>query len=341
MSRLVEIRKKSPIITSVIFTVILVVLLMGLQYLLTFLMLFSPDFMDFATENAFLIQLIIEALFFVLAIVGMKLFGKEDMFTYRRVGFFKGLVPGMYFIFAPLVTLVSSMAPMLTSSEPVSFKSPFQIISWVVCVFAIGLAEEMFCRGIIGGMIFEKYATDAVGVWFSVIMTSFVFSLLHLTNLTSADPAGVIVQVVANLVQGMLLTAIYFRSQNLWSVIFIHAWLDMIGTATAGLFNTGASVEGIISGYRPMMLMGIPVQIGITCLILRNSKIREMLGQQDIKGTPESKKRFRIVVIIAGVILGAAIIWGITDYVNYIFENIMPSVSEAAKSLGNLKDILK
>lgn len=92
----------------------------------------------------------------------------------------------------------------------------------VVYLLAIGLGEELVARGFIFGVL-EKY-----GKWIAVLLSSFVFGLMHLNLYTGSDwdPYNAIYHVVSTTGFGILACAVMMATRSIWPAILMHAFSD-------------------------------------------------------------------------------------------------------------------
>lgn len=106
-----------------------------------------------------------------------------------------------------------------------------------------GLCEEVICRIVPLSIVMrhpDKKNTTKV-----IIITSIFFGLLHCMNLIAgADPVATLWQVLYATGIGVLLSVIYVRTGNLWSVILLHTLVDTASFLWA--VNQGANA-GVLS----------------------------------------------------------------------------------------------
>ena len=209
----------------------------------------------------------------LLAYVVLRQCGRGDVLFAKGIGFAKGLAVGGYF----LVVGVISAAYQFASYEGERLLRPgYEIAIFAVCMFLVGMTEEFLCRGTIAGLLLEHYGATKQGVWKSVIVSGILFGAAHLTNLAGADPVGVFVQCIVAGMMGMAFAAIYFRSGNIWVVVFLHGFVDLCGLITSGLYGTGGAAE-VISGYQLVQLVGVVYYVILLAVLLRKKKMNEIL----------------------------------------------------------------
>lgn len=165
---------------------------------------------------------LIEAVLASLVLIVMLLFKNSYVFTQPREKFSKGLFYGLYYIIiASFITFSSFMA--------VSFKfNGYSLLNVFVGCFLIGVAEEFLCRGWLLNEFLERYGDSKKGVWYSIIISGIIFGLFHLGNISSfgQNIPETISQVLSAAGTGIFLGLIYYKTKNIWSVIFLHGFWD-------------------------------------------------------------------------------------------------------------------
>ena len=163
-----------------------------------------------------------EAVLAALVLILMLLFKNSYVFTQQSEKFSKGLFYGLYYIIiASFITFSSFMA--------VAFKfNGYSLLNVFVGCFLIGVAEEFLCRGWLLNEFLERYGDSKKGVWYSIIISGIIFGLMHLGNISSfgQDIPETISQVLSTAGTGIFLGLIYYKTKNIWSVIFIHGFWD-------------------------------------------------------------------------------------------------------------------
>ena len=224
----------------------------------------------------YVLTLIQEALGFALVYGVVRVSGFGAVLRQRGCGFLRGLDVGLYPLV--LITLVAISSWVTARQEGLAFAPWYRMAAFCGTMLLIGLAEELPFRGLICGILLERFGTDRTGVWKTVLLSGGIFGVAHLTNLLGADPLGVFVQATVASVLGMLFAAIYLRTGNLWVTVVLHALMDFAGLLSTGLFESGAgdAVAEAISSYGlinllPVITYGIP-----TVFLLRKKKMHEI-----------------------------------------------------------------
>lgn len=102
------------------------------------------------------------------------------------------------------------------------FISPSNLPGAALCALAPGVFEEVIFRGI----LIDRLKESGRGSWYVLIASALVFGLIHLTNAAGMDLPSLLVQALYAIVVGLLLGAIYLRSDDIATVILAHAAID-------------------------------------------------------------------------------------------------------------------
>ncbi len=155
-------------------------------------------------------------------------------------------------------------------------RTPAQIIVYFLGMLSIGMVEELVFRGMVAESLIAKYGTTRAGIWKATVIGGVIFGVAHVTNIFSAAPFGVFVQVVVAAVLGMLFSAIYYRTGNLWICVLLHAGIDAASLLDTGLFESGTTIVDVVSSFSlvnltPCITYGLPV-----LFLLRRKKLPEV-----------------------------------------------------------------
>lgn len=106
------------------------------------------------------------------------------------------------------------------------------------------------------------------------------FGMCHMVNaFTGARLEGVIVQAVMASLLGILLGAIYLRTNSFWFVACLHAFNDFCALIPSGIYGID-NLTDTISGYSWINLAGAPVYLLVIGILLRRSKREEIKSGQ-------------------------------------------------------------
>lgn len=235
--------------------------------------------------NQFVIKVIQECLVISVTLLLLKVVGKTDVLSQKGCGIGKGLIIGVF----PLAINVFSGVVQLIGFSGKRILQPYLfVIFFILSVFLIGIAEELMFRGFIATLMIEKFGTGKRGIWRAAIVSAILFGCAHLSNLFSSAPVGVLIQVIAAATGGLLLTAVYFRSGNIWVVAIMHSCTDLAGGLISGLY--GIKLTDTISNYKAIDLLPCAVSLIIVLTLLRKRKLTEIEKHFCIRQKAELKK---------------------------------------------------
>ena len=96
-------------------------------------------------------------------------------------------------------------------------------LAYLVVGYALtGFMEEGLMRGIVLRVL------KPLGITRSVVLSSVLFALLHMTNFLFRSPFIVLAQMVGAFVHGIGLAAIRLRTNTIWFVVILHALHDLL-----------------------------------------------------------------------------------------------------------------
>ena len=332
---------RHPIAASLAVTVIFVAaMLLG-----SLLLYYAPPF--FLLNGAFLQQFVAETVICLVGIALIAIFGYGHIWN-QTEKFGKGLICGGYILIISVISAISGLSYEISTRGPdfARYLEPgWKLVVFLLTAFLIGLGEESFFRGVIANLFWDKHAKDPAGVWTATIYSGLIFGLMHVINLLSSEPVGVMVQMTGVIAMGMAFTAIYYRTKNLWVTIFLHAFLDFCALLPTALF--GGSIDSEISSYTPVTAITSSVPyIIVTMVLLRKKKMVEMLAADEsaigmipspdgqlvmsveIKSSPESRSSRAKAVVIA-LVIGLSLFFGcvaLSGGFGESFESVLDSM---------------
>lgn len=246
----------SLFVTDLIFTIVLVLL--------------RADFSALDTYLYSTLQELVGALVAVLFLVRTD---RAGLLRRRGSGFFNGLLVGMY----PLVFIGYNTFGSLLLGRPENgtLQPAVRICTFLANMAMVGVAEEFIFRGVIAQTLLEHFGTSRAGIWKACLLSGLFFGGAHLTNILSSAPFGVLMQCVFAGSLGVLFAAIYFRTGNLWVLIFLHGAQDAASLLAGGLYGT-ENMSTAVSSYDSTMLLSVLVYLIPTFFLLRKKKIGEV-----------------------------------------------------------------
>lgn len=227
---------------------------------------------DFDTMDGYLFGSVQEAVGLAVALLLLARTGRLDLLHRRGCGFLNGMLVGMYPLFFIGYTTVGTLA----FGRPDTPLLPLpRILTFMLNMILVGVAEELVFRGIIAQTLLERYGTARAGVWKACLVSGVLFGAAHLSNLLGSAPFGVLMQCVFAASLGVMLAAIYFRTGNLWVTVFLHSAMDIAAMLIGGLYGT-TSVAESVSGYDASRLLSVAVYLIPTVFLLRKKKLPEV-----------------------------------------------------------------
>ena len=265
-----RLRKAHPILFCVLAEVVFLASLFVTDLVFTIaLVLFRADFASIDTYLYSTLQELVGAMVAVLFLVRTD---RAGLLRRRGSGFFNGLLVGMY----PLFFIGYTAFGTLAFGRPDTPLLPLpRILTFILNMILVGVAEELVFRGIIAQTLLERYGTARAGVWKACLVSGVLFGAAHLSNLIGSEPFGVLMQCVFAASLGVMLAAIYFRTGNLWVTVFLHSAMDIAAMLIGGLYGT-TSVAESVSGYDASRLLSVAVYLIPTLFLLRKKKLPEV-----------------------------------------------------------------
>lgn len=264
-----RLRKKHPIGYCVGAEVIFLGVMMIVSFILTLGIVLFCD--DLSGVEEYLLTALQELAGVVVAVVLLKKTGELELLWRRGSGFLNGLLVGMY----PIVIIGNSAFSKLLDAPDDPLREGWRIACFFIGMSLVGVAEEFLFRAVIGQTLLEHFGTTQAGIWKACIVSGLLFGAAHLTNLLASEPFGVLMQCVFAASLGTLLTAVYYRTGNIWVTVFIHAAMDIASMLTGGLYGT-ENVVDTVSGYDASMLFSVVIYLVPTFFLLRKKKLGEV-----------------------------------------------------------------
>lgn len=238
------------------------------------------------TANPYIFMAINRIIKTFIGIFILKKLGKIDILKNKGKGFGYGVLLGAIMLIPNIYQTLLSIWYVLANEPELQ---PLGVIITMVCMFlTVGLYEELMFRGIILGVIDDYFGHKSAGaVWKTVILSGIFFGIFHLEGLTGNGVSFLYVLnlAIANVGAGIFWGAVYMRSRNLYSLMFLHA-VDDIFAAAVWLSIAGNSLQKAFSSsqvdFRWTFAMMI-VEILLAMFLLRKKKMAEIINPQPNK----------------------------------------------------------
>ena len=266
-----RLRSAHPILFCILAEVLFLGTLFVTDLVFSIVLLFAGA--NFTTMDTYLYSTLQELAGAAVMVLVLKKTGRAGILIRRGSGFFNGLLVGMY----PLVLIGYSFFVTLMFQRPEN--TPLlplgRILTFLLSMMMVGVAEEFVFRGVIAQTLLEHYGTSRGGIWKACIVSGLLFGAGHLTNILGSEPFGVLMQCLFAAALGVLFAAIYFRTGNLWVTVFLHGMMDISSMLIGGLYGTTTLAESV-SGYNITMLYSVVLYLVPLAFLLRKKKLPEV-----------------------------------------------------------------
>ncbi len=241
---------------------------------------------------------LVEGLRAAFIIIVLLAFGNKYIFTEKREKFKDSVLLGWPMLLLGGFYLVDSILTLRGTKVDIN-----AVINCIVLCFLIGVFEEFMCRGWLQNEFIERFKKNKHQVIMSIVLSSLVFGLMHITNIWASNQGvfGTIMQIMQATAAGVFLGSIYYKTKNIWSVVFIHAFYDFtIFIGEAGMLRD--CEPGIIS--TPMKVYDIVISLVIIAafiigsIIILRSEVGVKLLRTDTKTEVQNRKLAIITILL-------------------------------------------
>lgn len=222
-------------------------------------------------------------LLLLVILILMFLLHQMNVFTRDHGRLPTALIPGLYMI---ITSLLFSVIGLLGAD---GFQSKATIICSSLYFILVAVTEELIYRGVTADILLRTflfrsslYGKDICGqedrkaIWTATICSGLIFGLAHMSNMSSASVSGVLVQMLGAFLMGMVLVAVYYRTANIYVVIFMHAVNDISAAMPVTILKSDQNVSDVISGYGIMQIVSLIPYLIVLLVIMRPSKMEEI-----------------------------------------------------------------
>jgi hypothetical protein len=140
--------------------------------------------------------------------------------------------------------------------------NPMVIINAYAQVLVVSVAEVLVCWAVVGSVA-ESLLRDGRGRWVSVILAAFVASVLFgVYHFAHSPPFNTVGTVVFLSVIGLMTSAFFFVSRDVYGTIAFHNFLGIFGVINA------LDASGNLASFdRPVVLLLVMAVVAIAALI--------------------------------------------------------------------------
>ena len=276
-------------------------------------MLISLDLSSLAEYHKYGSDIIIELFYAILVLIVMLLFKNAYVFTNKKERLFKSLFMASPVILFSTIVLVTNVTSVSMSNPEVITSS--NIVSLLMLCALIGITEEFLCRGWLQNEFLERYGDTKKNVLISIVLSSFIFGVMHLTNVfsTSQNIFETLLQIVNAMSIGFLFGILYYKTKNIWSVIILHAFYDfsiMFGElATIKECTYGVATTKILAASSLSTLMLSAFWVLCALLVLKRCSF------PDQKASTAKLREFYLIII---PLMAFSFIFAVFPYENII-----------------------
>lgn len=265
---------------------------------------------------------IMEALWALCILVIMIYRGKSYVFTEKKEKFWKAVSLGVPIIIISVLSFVSS----LSSLDGIN---GLNLINLILFCTSIGIAEEFLCRGWLQNEFIERFGKDRKQVILSIILSALIFGFMHLSNLWTLDQSlfETILQIAQTTFVGILFGSIYYRTKNIWAVVFLHSFYDFsimlsevnsLRDCTSGIPNSSIMLYKIFASLLLISFYAI-----FSFLLLRKTKLNKVIDENyeisvdDENSDAKKSKISYILLVVLGILFFLPIQPNTEDYESY------------------------
>ena len=119
--------------------------------------------------------------------------------------------------------------PMATGALKLDTKWYLILLFALQCLL-VGMFEETAFRGCVFMLLLEKKHNTIKDVFYSIVMSSFIFGAIHIVNLfVGAGIVSVVLQLGYSFLIGSMCAVVLLVTKKIWLPIFIHAVFNFAG----------------------------------------------------------------------------------------------------------------
>lgn len=275
---------------------------------LTFVMNLIAGYIAFpAIEGKYALEFGMRLILTLCVIVLLVFTKKKHVLFEKKESFGKAMLQSWPILLITVIQFISAVFGLISNKEVFDM---LNIISLLFMSFSIGFYEELFTRGWLQNTIVEKYGKNRKQVIISILISSFIFGSWHLLNIFDGqDVIYTIMQSVNATAIGFLLGAIYYKTKNIWSVIFLHAVYDFAILLPEINVIKDCSASNV-NFYDSVSLLGLSLfYILPAIVILQKTKINDMveekeeITEEDKKDDKKFAKIYSVIAIVALVLV--------------------------------------
>ena len=254
----------------------------------------SALFSDTITYLKFGEDALFEIIWAGLVLVVLLLFKNKYVFTQERTTFAKGfkyilpevILSGIFFLLLGVRVLISGSVSIFVIAN---------LLIW--CIF-IGIVEEFLCRGWLLNEFLERYGDSKKGIILSIILSALIFGGVHFINVSETQGLiDTVFQVINATTAGVFLALVYYKTKNIWLVVFSHALWDF----SVMIAQTTVVTECYVNGTPSTAIVVADILQSVICALGYLFLCYWLYRQTDLYEGNKDKKMGYLVAI--GIVL--------------------------------------
>lgn len=286
------------------------------MFILTFLVLLISDLIPVFFAKAILSKKygfeFIAELFMVAMIIAILFISKDEfLFTQKKEKFFSSIKKAWVILFMGGIIFLANA----TTLNKVNIGA---ICNLAFYCTMIGLFEEFLCRGWIQNEFLKRFGEDEKKAKLSIFCASLLFGAIHFTNILAGQNfLETLLQVLQATSSGFLFGALYYKTGNIWSTVFLHGFYDFaIMLGESGDFVdcitlSNPSFANLLLGYiSSFIIIGLYMTNGLKILNVKENDNKK------------ARKYNIVLIVLIVLLLFPSKIEGTEDYtVCYKFDD--------------------
>ena len=165
---------------------------------------------------------------------------------------------------------------------PINSDKTSLVLLMILSCLGVGIFEEIVIRGLVLGLLLRTWGNSRKGIYFSVLFSSLLFGLGHISNYISgkSELVEALCQIGYAMCIGVMLGAILIRCNfSLWWCALLHALFDIangLGKVASYIPNAVPKVHTVnYSDEIVNMLLFLPLLIAGLLILIKVKKVDE------------------------------------------------------------------
>ena len=170
-------------------------------------------------------------------------------------GNLRGGRPATGFRLGLFILIAWALMPLNMLRHPENFGPP--TLANLCLALMAGFGEETAFRGLPLSYLMRQWK-DERKIPFALLLTSVLFSLVHLGNIFGgANLTITVLQLISSLCAGLFFGAVYLRSGSLWPTIVLHTLHDIVAFLDISTVSEGIMTRGVRLDDLPDLLLAV------------------------------------------------------------------------------------